>query len=251
MPLTEDHIQRYARHILLPGVGGVGQEKLLAARVLIVGAGGLGSALTLYLAAAGVGTLLVADDDVVEPSNLQRQVLHNQSRLGQNKAESAAQTVAALTPDVTVRPIPHRLDATTAPDLIDSVDVVADGCDNFTTRLLVGDLCHRQGKTLVSAAVRQFDGQLATFKPDGPCYRCLVPEEPPPGGNASCTDAGILGSVAGTLGTLQATEVIKELLGLGESMAGRLLIYDGLNTQTRTITLPKDPHCPTCGTPAA
>lgn len=249
MPLREDQIQRYARHILLPGVGGAGQEKLLAARVLVVGAGGLGSPLILYLAAAGVGTLVVVDDDVVEASNLQRQVLHTQDRLGMNKAQSAALGVAALTPDVTVEPIPRRLDANSAPALIEQADVVADGSDNFATRVLIGDLCHRLGKPLVSAAVRQFEGQLATFRPGGPCYRCLVPAEPPPGPGASCAEAGILGSVAGILGTLQATEVIKELLDLGESMAGRLLILDALGGRSRTLGLPRDPRCPTCGTP--
>ena len=249
MDFSEDQIQRYARHILLREVGGVGQAKLLKAKVLLVGAGGLGSPLLLYLAAAGVGTIGVIDDDVVDLSNLQRQVAHATDRIGMPKVQSAGRAATAINPDVRVVEYKARLDADNIAGLLGDYDLVADGSDNFPTRFLVNDACFFGKRTLVSAAVLRFDGQLATFKPraGGPCYRCLYPEAPPPGEVPSCDQAGILGAVAGVLGTLQATEVLKELLGIGETMAGRLLIYDALSTAFRMVKVNPDPECALCG----
>ena len=249
MDFSEDQIHRYARHILLKEVGGVGQEKLLNAKVLLVGAGGLGSPLLLYLAAAGVGTIGVIDDDVVELSNLQRQVAHTTDRIGMPKVQSAGRAATSINPDVRVVEYKARLDGANVAGLFKDFDVIADGSDNFPTRFLVNDACFFAKKTLVSAAVLRFDGQLATFKPHagGPCYRCLYPEAPPPGEVPSCDQAGILGAVAGVLGTLQATEVLKEILGIGETMAGRLLIYDALSAAFRTVKVKPDPACALCG----
>ncbi|MCF8479445.1 MAG: molybdopterin-synthase adenylyltransferase MoeB [Rhodospirillum sp.] len=249
MDFTEDQISRYARHILLPEVGGLGQARLLGASVLVVGAGGLGSPLVLYLAAAGVGRIGVVDADVVDLSNLQRQILHTTDRLGMSKVESARAAVAAINPDVVLETHETRLTVDNAESLIGAYDLVADGSDNFATRFLINDCCHFLGKTLVSAAVLRFDGQLSTFRThaDGPCYRCLYPEPPPPDAVPTCAQAGVLGSVVGVLGSLQATEVLKELLGIGRSMAGRLLILDALGGSFREVRLKPDPHCPLCG----
>jgi molybdopterin-synthase adenylyltransferase len=249
MDFTEDQIQRYARHILLPEVGGLGQEKLLSAKVLVIGAGGLGSPLILYLAAAGVGTIGVVDHDVVDLSNLQRQVLHTTGRINIPKVYSAQAGVRAINPDVKVMAHRERLTPTNAASLISEYDVIADGSDNFATRFLVNDACFFAKKPLVSAAVLRFDGQLATFASHkgGPCYRCLYPEEPAAGQVPTCVEAGILGAVAGVMGTLQATEVLKEILGLGQSMAGRLMIYDALSTATRVVKVNRDPACALCG----
>ena len=247
MDFSEDQIRRYARHIILPEVGGEGQARLLASRVLVVGAGGLGSPLILYLAAAGIGTIGVIDDDVVELSNLQRQVLHTTDRVGRAKVDSARQAVAAINPDVRVIPIRARLDRDNARRIIADYPVVADGSDNFATRFLVNDACRLEGRTLVSAAILRFDGQLATFRPGGPCYRCIYREAPPEGQIPTCSQAGVLGAIAGTLGALQATEVLKEILGIGETMAGRLLIYDALSVAFRTVRVARDPGCPLCG----
>ena len=250
MGFTEDQIKRYARHILLPEVGGTGQAKLLASRVLVVGAGGLGSPLVMYLAAAGVGTIGVVDDDTVDLSNLQRQLLHSTDRVGAQKVESAARTVAALNPDVKLVPHQTRLTRKNAASLISGYDLVADGSDNFETRFVVADACYFLCKTLVSAAVLRFEGQLATYKShagDYPCYRCLFPAPPPDGWAQSCAEAGVLGALTGTLGSLQATEVLKELLGIGTGMAGRLLIYDGRDATFRTVKVHRDPGCPLCG----
>ncbi len=247
MDFTEDQIRRYARHIILPEVGGVGQSRLLDSRVLVVGAGGLGSPVILYLAAAGVGTIAVVDDDAVELSNLQRQVIHATSRIGLAKVDSAARAVAEINPDIRLVPIRARLDSDNIAGILADYPVVADGSDNFATRFLVNDACRLAGKTLVSAAILRFDGQLATFRPGGPCYRCIYREAPPEGQIPSCSQAGILGAVAGTMGSLQATEVLKELLGIGESLAGRLLIYDALSVTFRTVRVPRDPGCPVCG----
>jgi len=247
MDFSEDQIRRYARHILLPEVGGVGQAKLLGAKVLAVGAGGLGSPVILYLAAAGIGTLGVVDDDRVDLSNLQRQILHRTEDIGRPKVESARQAVAALNPDVTLIAHPERLTPANALELIGGYDIVADGSDNFPTRFLINDACRLLGKTLVSAAILRFDGQLATFKPGGPCYRCLFPAPPPPGEVPTCAEAGVLGAVTGVMGSLQATEILKEILGIGTSLAGRLLIHDALNMRFHTVTLPPDPACPLCG----
>ena len=251
MELSEDQIQRYARHILLPDVGGVGQAKLLGARVLIVGAGGLGSPVLLYLAAAGVGTLGIVDADRVDLSNLQRQIVHTTARIGDLKVESARQMLAAINPGVRVEAHSVRLDAANAHQLIGAYDIVADGSDNFATRFLVNDTCVALGKTLVSAAVLRFDAQLATFKPhagaDLPCYRCLYPASPAEGSVASCAEAGVMGALCGAIGSLQAGEVIKEILGIGDTMAGRLMIMDGLGARFRTLSLKRDPACPVCG----
>ena len=254
MDFTEAQIHRYARHILLQEVGGVGQEKLLNAKVLVVGAGGVGSPVIVYLAAAGVGTIGIVDDDQVDLSNLQRQIAHTTSRIGIDKVTSAKQAVADLNPDVTIVEHKMRLTVDNATALIGGYDIVADGSDNFPTRFLVNDACFFAKKTLVSAAVLRFDGQLATFKPHAstaeapcPCYRCIYPEAPPPGQIPSCDEAGVLGAVAGVLGTLQATEVLKEILGIGQSMAGRLLVYDALNAAMRQVKVRPDPECALCG----
>ncbi|MDT7950154.1 MAG: molybdopterin-synthase adenylyltransferase MoeB [Acetobacteraceae bacterium] len=249
MDFSEDEIARYSRHILLAEVGGTGQAKLRAARVLIIGAGGLGSPLLLYLAAAGVGTLGVVDDDRVDLSNLQRQIAHTTDRVGVAKVDSAAGAARAINPAVSVHTHATRLTAGNALDLIRDYDLVCDGSDNFDTRFLVADACVLAKRTLVSAAVLRFDGQLSVFKPHvgGPCYRCLHPAPPPPGLVPSCSEAGILGAVTGVMGTLQATETLKEIMGIGESLSGRLLIWDALGARMRTVRLPRDPACPLCG----
>ncbi|WP_374467685.1 ThiF family adenylyltransferase [Ferrovibrio sp.] len=247
----KDELERYARHIILPEIGGAGQQKLKTSRVLVIGAGGLGSPLLLYLAAAGVGTLGIVDDDIVSLSNLQRQVLHGTERIGIKKTESAAVSLAALNPHVRVIEHTTRLTAETADALIGGYDLVADGSDNFDTRFLVNDTCYRLKKTLVTAAMLRFDGQLSTFKAHQgvphPCYRCVFPEPPPPGSVPACSEAGVLGALGGVMGSLQALEVVKELLGLGESLSGRLLLYDALRGDVRTVKLRRDPQCRTCG----
>jgi adenylyltransferase/sulfurtransferase len=255
MGLSDAELERYARHIVLKEVGGAGQAKLLKARVLVVGAGGLGSPLLLYLAAAGVGTLGIVDDDVVSLSNLQRQIVHDTAAIGTDKTESAARTLERVNPNVRVERHPVRLVADNARTLVQGYDLVADGSDNFATRFLVNDACFFEHKTLVSGAVAQFDGQVATFKAhvrreEGghyPCYRCLYPEAPPAEAAPPCAEAGILGALAGVVGTIQAIEVLKEILGLGDTLAGRLLIYDGLNARMRTVALKADPACALCG----
>lgn len=249
LDFSEDEIRRYSRHILLAEVGGIGQAKLKAARVLVIGAGGLGSPLMLYLAAAGIGTLGVVDDDRLEISNLQRQVAHTTDRIGSLKAESAALAARAINPGVQVETHATRLSADNALDLIGRYDLVCDGTDNFASRFLIADACALAKRTLVSAAVLRFEGQLSVFKPHagGPCYRCLYPEPPPPGVVPSCSEAGVLGAVTGVMGTLQATEVLKELLGIGDTLSGRLLVWDALATRFRTVKLRPDPHCALCG----
>lgn len=259
MDFTEEQIKRYARHILLREVGGEGQAKLLGARVLIVGAGGLGAPLLLYLAAAGVGTIAVIDDDTVELSNLQRQIVHTTARIGMAKVDSAVRALGDINPDVAVTPIKERITADNALELVSQYDLVADGSDNFATRFLVNDACYLAGKPLVSGAILRFDGQLSTFKgyppgkgypggdETGPCYRCLYREPPPPGQIPSCAEAGVMGALCGTIGSLQANEVLKELMGIGDSLSGSLLIFDGLATTFRKIKLKRDPQCPLCG----
>jgi molybdopterin/thiamine biosynthesis adenylyltransferase len=250
LDFSDAEISRYSRHILLPEVGGTGQARLRAARVLVVGAGGLGSPLLLYLAAAGVGTLGIIDHDTVELSNLQRQIAHGSDDLGRAKTESAAAAARRINPEITVEQHRTRLGPANVAELVAAYDLVCDGTDNFTTRFLVADACVAARRTLVSAAVLRFEGQLATFKPhagpDLPCYRCLYPVPPPPDLVPSCSEAGVLGAVTGVMGTLQATEVLKELLGIGESLAGRLLIWDALAMRFRTIRLHRDPACPCC-----
>jgi molybdopterin-synthase adenylyltransferase len=251
MDLTDAQFERYARHLILDEVGEEGQARLLGARVLVVGAGGLGAPLLLYLAAAGVGTLGVIDDDVVDLSNLQRQIIHTTDSVGRPKVASAVEMLARINPDI--RAIPHqaRLTAENVAAVIADYDLVADGSDNFTTRFLLNDACYLAGKTLVSAALLRFDAQLSTFKAHlgepHPCYRCLFPTPPPEDLIPRCEQAGILGALAGSVGALQATEVLKELIGIGESMSGYLLIYDGLATSFRKIRIKRDPACPLCG----
>jgi adenylyltransferase/sulfurtransferase len=255
--LNDRQIRRYARHILLDEIGGIGQQRLLAARVLVIGAGGLGSPLLLYLAAAGVGTIGVVDDDWVELSNLQRQIVHGEDRIGMAKVESARRTLASINPDTHVIAHHERLTAANALAMIKEYDIVADGSDNFATRFLVNDACYLARRPLVSGAILRFDGQVATFKAyernaagaHGPCYRCLY-GAPPPDPVPSCAEAGVLGAFCGVVGSLQATEVIKELLGIGEGLSGWLLLLDGLSARLRKVRVPADPGCALCG-PAA
>ena len=251
MEFTEEQLHRYARHIVLPEVGGIGQTKLIESSVLVVGAGGLGAPLLAYLAAAGVGTIGVVDDDVVELSNLQRQVIHTTGRIGIAKVESARAAVADINPEIRLTPHAERLTAGNVMRLIEGYDIIADGSDNFDTRFLLNDSCHLAGKTLVSAAILRFEGQVSTFKsglgPEYPCYRCLYRDPPPPGMIPSCAEGGVLGALAGAVGSLQTIEIIKELLGIGESLAGSLLIYDALTTGFHKMKLKPDPACPLCG----
>ncbi|MFO0773831.1 MAG: molybdopterin-synthase adenylyltransferase MoeB [Nitrospiraceae bacterium] len=248
MQFTDEQQQRYSRHIILKEVGGKGQMKLAQAKVLLIGAGGLGSPAALYLAAAGIGTIGLVDGDVVDLSNLQRQVLHSTATLGKPKVESGKQTLTAINPDITVKTFHQLVDADNILGIVSQFDVVLDGSDNFSTRFLVNDACYFAKKTLVSASMFRFEGQLTTIKPhEGyPCYRCLYPEPPPPGLVPSCQEAGVLGVLAGTMGILQATEAIKEILGLGDTMADKLLIYDALDMKFRRVSRPKDPACPLC-----
>lgn len=247
LDFTEEEIHRYARHILLDEVGAKGQARLRAARVLIVGAGGLGAPLLLYLAAAGIGHITLVDHDTVDLSNLQRQIAHTTAAVGRPKVESAAATAAALNPLVTIEPYSARLTAANAERLIAAHDIVADGTDNFPARFLIADAAHLARRPLVSAAILRFEGQLAIFPPEGPCYRCLYPAPPPPGEIPSCAEAGILGAVAGVMGTLQATEILKLILGIGQPLVARLLLWDALTPRTRIIALTQDPACPLCG----
>jgi molybdopterin-synthase adenylyltransferase len=246
--LTDAQLERYARHIIMPEIGGLGQRKLLAAKVLVVGAGGLGSPCLEYLAAAGVGTIGIIDDDVVELSNLQRQTIHATPDIGVAKTQSAAMRIAALNPDVTVVQHRLRLDATNADNIIAAYDIVADGSDSFATRFNVSDACLRLHKTLVSAAVGRLDGQLATFMghlPDQPCYRCFVPQAPGDF-DRTCAESGVLGALTGIIGTMQALEVIRVITSMGETLAGKLLLFESLTSRQRIIKLPKDPACPIC-----
>jgi adenylyltransferase/sulfurtransferase len=250
MALSDEELERYARHIVLREVGGPGQARLKAARVLVIGAGGLGSPVILYLAAAGVGTIGIADFDTVSLSNLQRQIAHRTEDIGRLKTDSAADAARAINPEIEIVTHSERITAANATNLIARYDIVADGSDNFATRFLINDTCYFTGKTLVSAAVTEFDGQLATYKPragDYPCYRCLFPEPPPPGSAPSCSETGILGAAAGVMGTLQALEVMKEIIGIGESLAGQLVIYEALTTRFRTVRVRRDPACALCG----
>jgi molybdopterin/thiamine biosynthesis adenylyltransferase/rhodanese-related sulfurtransferase len=246
--LTPEQRNRYSRHLLLPEVGIHGQEKLLEARVLLIGAGGLGAPTALYLAAAGIGTIGLVDDDVVDASNLQRQVIHNTERIGEPKTASARQTIEALNPDVEVIEHNLRLDAGNIIETIADYDVIVDGADNFPTRYLLNDASVRLGKPVVSASILSFDGQISTFVPgDGPCYRCLYPTPPPPELAPSCSANGVLGVMAGLMGMLQANEVIKLVLGVGEPLIGRLLLYEALSTRFTELKVRRDPDCPICG----
>ncbi len=241
--------RRYSRHLLIPEVGEAGQEKLLNARVLLIGAGGLGSPASLYLAAAGVGTLGIVDDDVVDESNLQRQIVHSTERLGDSKAESAKQTIAALNPDVTVEVFAERLTTENADRILGAGwDVIVDGADNFPTRYLLNDASVFHGIPVVHGSIYRFEGQTTVFKPhEGPCYRCLFPEPPPPELAPSCAEGGVLGVLPGIVGSLQANEAIKLILGIGDPLVGRLLLFDALSTTFTEISLRRDPDCPVCG----
>ncbi len=252
MVLNDEELERYARHLVLRQVGGVGQAKIRKSQVLIIGAGGLGSPAALYLAAAGVGTLGLCDDDTVSLSNLQRQILFRSEDVGAPKTQAGAHALAALNPGVKVVTHNLRLTPDNAREIIGPYDLVLDGSDNFATRFLVNDVCFALGKTLVFAAVTEFEGQLATFKAHdrsapNPCYRCLFPEAPPPGLVPNCSETGVLGAAAGVMGSLAALEVLKEAAGFGDSMAGRLLIYEALGPRFRTVTLHPDPACSLCG----
>jgi adenylyltransferase/sulfurtransferase len=245
---SDEQIRRYSRHIILKEVGGKGQTKLLESKVLLVGAGGLGSPAALYLAAAGVGTLGIVDADVVDLSNLQRQILHGTADLGRPKVESARERLAGINPDVKVVPYGDRLTSENALALLREYDVVVDGCDNFPTRYLVNDACVFTGKPNVHGSIFQFEGQLSVFDAArGPCYRCLYPTPPPAELAPSCQEAGVLGVLPGIIGTAQAVETIKLLLNIGEPLIGRLLLYNALTQDFRRLTLRKDPECPVCG----
>ena len=246
--LTPAQRDRYSRHILLPEVGVEGQIKMLEAKVLLLGAGGLGAPTALYLAAAGIGTIGIVDDDVVDASNLQRQVIHNTSRVGTPKSSSARQTIEELNPDVNVIEYNFRLDADNILDVIKDYDIIVDGADNFPTRYLLNDASVRLRKPVVSASILSFDGQISTFVPyEGPCYRCLYPTPPPPELAPSCSANGVLGAMAGQMGLLQANEVLKLVLGIGEPLIGRLLLYEALATSFTELKVRRDPKCPICG----
>ena len=245
---TEEQIYRYSRHIILPEVGGKGQKKLLESRVLLLGAGGLGSPAAMYLAAAGIGNLGIIDFDVVDMSNLQRQILHGVEDIGRSKAESARDTIKSINPDVNVTLYKERLSSENINRIFKDYDIIVDGCDNFPTRYLVNDACILTGKTNVHGSIFRFDGQVTVFKPkDGPCYRCLYPEPPPAGLVPSCQEAGVLGVLPGIIGTLQAVEVIKLILGIGKPLIGKLLLYNALDAEFRQVRLRRDINCPVCG----
>ena len=249
LELTEEQIQRYSRHILLPEVGGEGQRKLMNASAFVVGAGGLGSPVLLYLAAAGVGRLGIVDEDVVDLSNLQRQIIHGLSDLGRSKVLSAKEAIKEINPECEVEVFSERLSVENVRKMLGGSDVVLDGSDNFPTRFLVADCCQFERVPLVSAAVLRFEGQLMTILPGegNPCYRCLFPEPPPAGLVPSCQEAGVLGAVVGVMGTLQTAEALKILLGIGDLMSHRFLLYDALEFSFTTMKRASDPECPLCG----
>ncbi len=246
---TEEELERYARHIVLHEIGGPGQQKLKAARVLVIGAGGLGSPALLYLAAAGVGTLGCIDFDAVSLANLQRQVLHGTGDVGRPKVESAGEAVDDINPHVAFAPHTERLEAANAGEILGAYDLVLDGSDNFDTRYLVNREAARLGKPLVFAAIGRWEGQVSVFRPwaGGPCYECIFPEAPAPGLVPACAEAGVLGAMAGVVGAMQAVEAVKLITGAGTSLDGRLLLYDALQAETRTIRLAKRADCPVCG----
>lgn len=249
MAFTTEELNRYARHIVLHEIGGPGQQRLKQAKVLVIGAGGLGSPAILYLAAAGVGTLGVVDDDIVSLSNLQRQIIHATDEVDQPKTESAARAVERINPHVTFVAHAHRIEPENAEALIADYELVLDGCDNFETRYLVNETCTRLGKTLVSAAIGRWEGQLSVFRPHlgGPCYACVFPEAPAPGTVPACAEAGVLGAMAGVMGTMQAVEAVKVITQSGDPLDGRLFLYDALRADTRSIRLSKREDCRVCG----
>ena len=245
--LTPEQVERYSRHIIMPQVGSSGQRKLLEAKVLIIGAGGLGGPAALYLALAGVGTIGIVEFDTVDLSNLQRQVLHQTADVGKRKTVSAQETLNAYNPDVNVVLHETPLTSDNAMEIIPQYDIVVNGADNFTTRYLVNDAAYFAGKTLVDASILLFDGQATVFVPGQGCYRCLFPAPPPPGMVPSCAEAGVLGALTGVMGSIQATETIKQILGIGQSLVSRLLIVDALGMEFRVVKLRRDPQCPLCG----
>ena len=244
---TDEQIERYSRHIILPEVGGEGQSRLLESKVLLVGAGGLGSPAAFYLAAAGIGNMGIIDFDTVDLSNLQRQIIHNTERIGMLKTESAKKTISALNPDVNVTVFNEKLSSENIMRLFEGYDYILDGTDNFATRYLINDACVMTGKTNIHGSIFRFEGQVTVFKPgDGPCYRCLYPEPPPPGLVPNCQEGGVLGVLAGVIGNLQVVETLKLILGKGDTLVGSLLLYDALRTEFRKLKLKKDPKCPVC-----
>ena len=245
--LTTEQVKRYSRHIIMGDVGSSGQRKLMKSKALIVGAGGLGSPASIYLALAGVGTIGIVDFDVVEISNLQRQILHHTADIGRPKLESARDNIKAYNPDVNVVLHGTRLESHNALEIIGQYDLVVNGADNFATRYLVNDACYLQGKPLVDGSILIFDGQATVFIPGEGCYRCLFPAPPPPGMVPNCAEAGVLGALTGLVGSIQATEALKLLLGIGESLSSRLLLIDALAMSFREVKLKRDPACPLCG----
>ena len=245
--LTPQQVNRYSRHIIMPQIGSRGQRKLMDAKVLVVGAGGLGGPVALYLALAGVGTIGIVDFDVVDLSNLQRQVLHNTETVGIPKVESAIRTLARYNPEVNVVPHEFPINSENAMELIAQYDVVVNGADNFATRYLVNDAAYLNGKPIVDGSILIFDGQLSVYEPGKGCYRCLFPEPPPPGMVPNCAEAGVLGALTGVIGSLQATETVKLILGIGETLTGRMLLLDGLSMEFRVVRTRRNPACPLCG----
>lgn len=245
--LSEEQVRRYSRHLILPEIGGRGQRKLLNGKVLLVGAGGLGSPAALYLAAAGVGTLGIVDFDVVDLSNLQRQILHHVRDVGRPKVESAVDTIADLNPDVKVVPYREALNSSNVRQIFSEYDVIVNGSDNFPTRYLANDACVFLKKPLVDGSIFKFEGQTTVFLPGHGCYRCLYPAPPPPGVVPSCAEAGVLGVVCGVIASIQGVETIKLLLGLGDPLVGRLVFFDALSMEFRQVKFRRDPNCPVCG----
>ena len=246
-PLTPEQVQRYSRHLIMPNVGSAGQRKLVGTKVLVVGAGGLGSPVALYLALAGIGTIGIADFDTVDVSNLQRQILHSDSDVGRRKVISAKETLEAHNPDVNVIIHEEPINADNAMDIIPNYDIVVNGADNFATRYLVSDAAYLAGKPLVDGAILVFDGQAATYMPGQSCYRCLFPDPPPPGEVPNCAEAGVIGALPGLVGSIQALEAIKIAMGIGETLSSRMLIIDALTMEFREIKVRRDPNCRLCG----
>ena len=247
LDFSEEEIHRYSRHIVLPEVGGIGQKQINRASVLVVGAGGLGSPVAFYLAAAGVGTIGIVDNDVVDTSNLQRQILHTTADVGRKKVESARETLLALNPNLTIVPHDVRLNSGNILTILKDYDMVAEGSDNFPTKFLVNDACVMTGTPLSMAGIFRFSGQILTVVPhEGPCYRCLIPQPPPPGAIPSCQEAGVLGAMAGAVGVIQATEILKLILGKGEVLSGRLLLFEALQMRFEPIEVKRNPECPVC-----
>ena len=247
LALTPDQVNRYSRHIIMSDVGSRGQRKLLQSKVLILGAGGLGSPSAIYLSLAGVGTVGLVDFDVVDLSNLQRQILHHTADVGRSKLQSARDTIHAFNPDVNVVPHETRLESHNAMEIISQYDMVVNGADNFATRYLVNDACYLAGKPLIDGSILIFDGQATVFIPGQGCYRCLFPSPPPPGMVPNCAEAGVLGALTGLVGSIQATEALKLILGIGESLSSRLLLIDALSMNFREVKIKRNPACPLCG----